>query len=103
MKFVLFNEGHLDGPRNRRRQQAGAAAGRAGWDAGHHRAVHRVSPALTALAQNTQALPLESVMLKAPLPRATVLAMGGNYRENGDREPSPMWGFVKSTDSIVGT
>ena len=28
--------------------------------------------------------------------------MGGNYREFGAREPSPMWGFTKSLDSILG-
>jgi 2-keto-4-pentenoate hydratase/2-oxohepta-3-ene-1,7-dioic acid hydratase in catechol pathway len=42
------------------------------------------------------------VTLKAPVPRAKLLAMGGNYREFGQREPSPMWGFVKSTDAILG-
>ena len=58
---------------------------------------------LTALAQEGAALPFDSVVLRAPVPRAKVLAMGGNYRENGFREPSPMWGFLKSTDSIVGS
>ena len=28
--------------------------------------------------------------------------MGGNYREFGAREPSPMWGFTKSLDAILG-
>ncbi len=40
--------------------------------------------------------------LQSPVPRAKVLAMGGNYREFGAREPSPMWGFLKSTDAIAG-
>jgi 2-keto-4-pentenoate hydratase/2-oxohepta-3-ene-1,7-dioic acid hydratase in catechol pathway len=57
---------------------------------------------LADLANAGAAIPLESVRLKAPLPRATILAMGGNYRENGHRDPAPMWGFLKSTDSIVG-
>jgi 2-keto-4-pentenoate hydratase/2-oxohepta-3-ene-1,7-dioic acid hydratase in catechol pathway len=61
-----------------------------------------LEPRLTALAKQNAAVPLEAVTLKAPVPRATILAMGGNYRENGQREPSPMWGFLKSTDSIVG-
>jgi 2-keto-4-pentenoate hydratase/2-oxohepta-3-ene-1,7-dioic acid hydratase in catechol pathway len=64
---------------------------------------HELEPKLTALAADGAALPLGSVTLRAPLPRAKVLAMGGNYRENGFREPSPMWGFLKSTDSIVGS
>ena len=60
-------------------------------------------PALAAQAAEGAAVPFESVTLKAPVPRARVLAMGGNYRENGSRQPSPMWGFLKSTDSIVGS
>ena len=62
-----------------------------------------LEPTLTELAREADALPMDSVTLTAPLPRATVLAMGGNYRENGAREPSPMWGFLKSTDAIVGS
>src|ERR1051325_8754129 len=38
---------------------------------------------LNELAKSGAALPLNSVSLRAPLPRATILAMGGNYRENG--------------------
>src|ERR1041384_682645 len=38
---------------------------------------------LADLANAGPAVPLESVTLKAPLPRATILAMGGNNRENG--------------------
>jgi 2-keto-4-pentenoate hydratase/2-oxohepta-3-ene-1,7-dioic acid hydratase in catechol pathway len=62
-----------------------------------------LEPRLTELVAHGAALALDSVMLKAPLPRAKVLAMGGNYREHGHREPSPMWGFLKSTDSLVGS
>ncbi len=28
--------------------------------------------------------------------------MGGSYRELGAREPSPMWGFLKSSDAVIG-
>jgi 2-keto-4-pentenoate hydratase/2-oxohepta-3-ene-1,7-dioic acid hydratase in catechol pathway len=61
-----------------------------------------LKPRLATLAAEGAAVPLESVQLKAPVPRAKILAMGGNYREFGHREPSPMWGFLKSTDAIVG-
>jgi 2-keto-4-pentenoate hydratase/2-oxohepta-3-ene-1,7-dioic acid hydratase in catechol pathway len=61
-----------------------------------------LKPRLESLAGEGAAVPLESVQLKAPVPRAKILAMGGNYREFGHREPSPMWGFLKSTDAIVG-
>ena len=47
--------------------------------------------------------PIAGAQLLAPLPRPNkVFCMGGNYREFGTREPSPMWGFFKSTDSILG-
>ena len=46
--------------------------------------------------------PIADAQLQAPLPRPNkVFCMGGNYREFGAREPSPMWGFTKSTDSIL--
>ena len=46
--------------------------------------------------------PIAGAQLQAPLPRPNkVFCMGGNYREFGAREPSPMWGFIKSTDSIL--
>ena len=47
--------------------------------------------------------PVAGAQLQAPLPRPSkILCMGGNYREFGAREPSPMWGFTKSTHSILG-
>jgi 2-keto-4-pentenoate hydratase/2-oxohepta-3-ene-1,7-dioic acid hydratase in catechol pathway len=61
-----------------------------------------LKPDLARLAIEGDALPRASVKLQAPVPRAKVLAMGGNYREFGNREPSPMWGFLKSTDAIAG-
>ena len=40
--------------------------------------------------------------LRAPLPDPNkILCMGGNFREFGAREPSPMWGFVKRLHSIL--
>src|SRR5688572_15388403 len=61
-----------------------------------------LKPELTRLAAEGKAQPLASVTLKAPVPRAKLLAMGGNFREFGQRPPAPMWGFIKSTDSILG-
>ena len=47
--------------------------------------------------------PVAGAQLQSPLPRPSkVLCMGGNYREFGAREPSPMWGFTKNTHSILG-
>jgi 2-keto-4-pentenoate hydratase/2-oxohepta-3-ene-1,7-dioic acid hydratase in catechol pathway len=60
-------------------------------------------PDLARLAADGSALPLDSLIIRAPVPRAKILAMGGNYREFGARQPSPMWGFLKSTDAIIGS
>ena len=47
--------------------------------------------------------PVAGTQLHAPLPRPSkILCMGGNYREFGARRPLPMWGFIKSTHSILG-
>lgn len=62
-----------------------------------------LKPELTRLAAEGTALPLSAVTLKAPVPRAKVLAMGGNYLEFGARKPEPMWGFLKSTDALLGS
>lgn len=62
-----------------------------------------LKPELARLAAEGTAQPLADVTFKAPLPRARLLSMGGNYRENGHREPAPMWGFYKSTDAILGS
>ena len=62
-----------------------------------------LKPELARLAAEGAAQPLKAVTLKAPVPRAKLLAMGGNFREFGHRKPAPMWGFVKSTDAILGS
>ena len=62
-----------------------------------------LKPELARLAAKGAAQPLKAVTLKAPMPRAKLLAMGGNYREFGARKPEPMWGFLKSTDALLGS
>jgi len=55
-------------------------------------------------AEETGALiPLSEVRLEAPLPRPNkILCMGGNFTEFGHRTPGPMWGFLKSSDAVIG-
>jgi len=105
MKLVLFNEGRPGVWTERGIVDVSKVALPLGGQDGIRTIIERfdeLEPRLLAMAKEDAALPVESLILKAPLPRATILAMGGNYRENGHREPSPMWGFLKSTDSIVG-
>jgi len=53
---------------------------------------------LSRLEREGEGVPLSTVALRPPLPRPDkVLCMGGNFREFGARQPSPMWGFLKST------
>jgi 2-keto-4-pentenoate hydratase/2-oxohepta-3-ene-1,7-dioic acid hydratase in catechol pathway len=106
IKLVIFNEG-----------RPGLLTGRGVVDVsalvrplgGHDAMValitryEELKPELARLAAEGAAQPLAAVTLKAPVPRAKLLAMGGNYREFGHREPAPMWGFLKSTDAIIGS
>ncbi|MBV9580586.1 MAG: fumarylacetoacetate hydrolase family protein [Chloroflexi bacterium] len=106
MKLVVFNEGRPGVWTQRGIVDVSKVVLPFGGQDGMRAIIERfdeLQPRLTTMAQEDAALPVESVTLKAPVPRARVLAMGGNYRENGHREPSPMWGFLKSTDSIVGS
>jgi 2-keto-4-pentenoate hydratase/2-oxohepta-3-ene-1,7-dioic acid hydratase in catechol pathway len=105
MKLVLFNEGRPGVLTDRGIVDVSKTVLPFGGHDGMRAIIERfdeLEPKLTALATEAAAIPYDSVSLKAPVPRAKVLAMGGNYRENGLRQPSPMWGFLKSTDSIVG-
>ena len=57
---------------------------------------------LEKLSKDGNATPLASVKLDAPLPRpGKILAMGGNFLENGAKKPAPMWGFTKSLDAVL--
>ena len=109
MRLVVFNEGRPGLLTDRGVvdvselvRPLGASAGQ---DAMRSLIEHfeELRPELARLAAEGKALPLSEVSLQAPVPRAKVLAMGGNYREFGAREPSPMWGFLKSTDAITGS
>jgi 2-keto-4-pentenoate hydratase/2-oxohepta-3-ene-1,7-dioic acid hydratase in catechol pathway len=109
MKLVVFNEGRPGLLTDQGVVDASAVVRPLGASAGQDAMRALISyfdelrPELEQLAANGTKLPLSSVSLRAPVPRAKVLAMGGNYREFGAREPSPMWGFLKSTDAIVGS
>ena len=53
-------------------------------------------------ARAAEGSPLAGAQLRAPLPSPNkILCMGGNFREFGAREPSPMWGFTKRLHSIL--
>src|SRR5437762_1286112 len=109
MKFVCFNEGRPGLLTDRGIVDLSSLAYRLGHGGGQDamRAIisnyEELKPELGRLASEAPSLPENSVTLQAPVPRAKILAMGGNYREFGAREPSPMWGFLKSTDALLGS
>jgi 2-keto-4-pentenoate hydratase/2-oxohepta-3-ene-1,7-dioic acid hydratase in catechol pathway len=109
MKLVLFNEGKAGVLSARgvvdvsealkayapRTGEEAMEAIIANWDA--------VKGELARLEQSGAAVPLDSVKLQAPLPRPPkIMCMGANYKENGTRPVSPMWGFLKNPEGVIG-
>lgn len=109
MKFVIYDDGRpgllrddgvvdlsgVTGP-------LGASSGQAAMEAiiTHF---DDIRAGLDQLQADGNATPLSSVTLQSPLPNPNkVLCMGGNYLEFGHREASPMWGFLKSSDAVIG-
>jgi 2-keto-4-pentenoate hydratase/2-oxohepta-3-ene-1,7-dioic acid hydratase in catechol pathway len=109
MKFVLFNDNRPgllkdDGVVDLREavRPLGASHGQEAMEAiiTH---MDDFTGELSRLQQEGEVLPLAQVSLRPPLPRPKkILCMGGNYREFGARQPSPMWGFLKSPSAIIG-
>jgi 2-keto-4-pentenoate hydratase/2-oxohepta-3-ene-1,7-dioic acid hydratase in catechol pathway len=63
----------------------------------------RLRPTLDKLARDEEALPLDKVRLKAPLPRpGKILACIANYWEHAQREARPLNMFMKNPDAVVG-
>ncbi len=109
MKLVVFNEGRPGLLTDRGivdiTELARPLGASGGQDAVRSLIEHfdELRPDLNRMAMEGRPLALSEVTLQAPVPRAKILAMGGNYREFGAREPAPMWGFLKSTDAILGS
>ena len=63
----------------------------------------RLRPALERRAREGDAVPLDSVRLRAPLPRpGKILACIANYWEHGALEARPLNMFLKNPDAVVG-
>ena len=63
----------------------------------------RLRPELERRVRASQALPVASVRLRAPLPRpGKILACIANYWEHGALEARPLNMFLKSPDAVVG-
>jgi 2-keto-4-pentenoate hydratase/2-oxohepta-3-ene-1,7-dioic acid hydratase in catechol pathway len=63
----------------------------------------RLRPALERRAKNGDAIALEKVQLRPPLPRpGKILACIANYWEHEQREPRSLNMFMKNPDAVVG-
>jgi 2-keto-4-pentenoate hydratase/2-oxohepta-3-ene-1,7-dioic acid hydratase in catechol pathway len=63
----------------------------------------RLQPALERQAAEGEALPLDSVRLRAPLPRpGKILCCIANYWEHAQREARPLNMFLKNPEAVVG-
>jgi 2-keto-4-pentenoate hydratase/2-oxohepta-3-ene-1,7-dioic acid hydratase in catechol pathway len=63
----------------------------------------RLRPALEGLAAGGEALPLDTVRLRAPLPRpGKILCCIANYWEHAQREARPLNMFLKNPEAVVG-
>ena len=63
----------------------------------------RLRPELEKFARDEDALPLDGVRLKAPLPRpGKILACIANYWEHAQREARPLNMFMKNPDAVIG-
>lgn len=60
-------------------------------------------PALESLAADGEAVGLDAVRLRPPLPRpGKILCCIGNYWEHQEREPRPLNMFLKNSDAVIG-
>src|SRR5712691_1571487 len=63
----------------------------------------RLRPALEKLAAEGEARPLDTVRLRAPLPRpGKILCCIANYWEHAQREARPLNMFLKNPEAVVG-
>ena len=63
----------------------------------------RLRPSFEKMASEADAIPLDKVRLRAPLPRpGKILACIANYWEHAQREPRPLNMFMKNPDAVIG-
>ncbi|MBM2826271.1 MAG: Fumarylacetoacetate hydrolase [Dehalococcoidia bacterium] len=109
MKFVLFEDGRPGLLKDRGVvdignvvRELGVRNGQAAMEAIITN-MDAIRAELSRLEQEGEVVPLSSVAFQAPLPKpGKILCMGGNFTEFGHRAPGPMWGFLKSSEAVVG-
>ena len=110
MKLVLFNEFRLGVLQDGRVVDATDAMGgvqfRRPQDMMEELIIRwdELKPKIDAAVRGKEGVALDSVRLRAPLPRPTKLICAAvNYLEFGQREPAVLDAFLKSPSAIIGT
>jgi len=109
VKLILFNDGRpgllTDGGVIDASQVVGPSGARGGQEAmvAIITKLDDLRLELLRLEKEGDVVPLSNVTLHAPLPKpGKILCMGGNFTEFGHRAPGPMWGFLKSSEAVIG-
>ena len=109
MKLILFNGGSpglltKDGVIDISSivQAAGGRSGQSAMEAIITQ-ISDIGSTLQRMGKDGEVIPLSQVTLEPPLPMPSkILCMGGNFSEFGHRAPGPMWGFLKSSEAVIG-
>ena len=103
MKFVMYNDNRPGILTDAGVIDIGDLCPGSGQDAMVHLVTNYETLKAQLEARAAEGTMVAGAQLQAPLPGPNkILCMGGNFREFGAREPSPMWGFTKRLHSILG-
>jgi 2-keto-4-pentenoate hydratase/2-oxohepta-3-ene-1,7-dioic acid hydratase in catechol pathway len=109
MKLVLFNDGKPGLMREDGIVDITEVIGSITSNTGHQAMkdiisnISSIKSDLEEIEKSGVAIPLSTATIGTPLPTpGKILCMGGNFTEFGHRQPGPMWGFLKASDSIIG-
>jgi 2-keto-4-pentenoate hydratase/2-oxohepta-3-ene-1,7-dioic acid hydratase in catechol pathway len=112
MKLVMFETAGQSGPMPGLLTDRGVVSLAAVVERGHTPQLtmqnlidgfERLRPTFEKLAADGEALPIDRVRLRAPLPRpGKILCCIANYWEHAQREPRPLNMFLKNPEAVVG-
>ena len=106
MQFILFNNGKPGLLRDDQVIDIGKVIeNRTGQEAMTYiiTNLEQIRSDIYSFADKETSVPVTEVTIDPPLPKPSkILCMGGNFTEFGHRAPGPMWGFLKSSDAVIG-
>lgn len=106
MQFILFNNGKPGLLRDDQVIDIGKVIeNRTGQEAMTYIITNldQIRSDIDSFADKATSVTVTEVTIDPPLPKPSkILCMGGNFTEFGHRAPGPMWGFLKSSDAVIG-